>query len=160
MANLPAVKLIKDVLDGLLGRDVELAPCAAALTSVDAIGGVLASYIDDGGALQAAAGWDLPAAAYVGAAVGLVPRGGADAAVEERYLPESLVENLAEVSNVLASVFQAAGNPHLRLDKTYRPAASAPDPETALLYAPGQRIDLSVDVPGYGAGRLAVSMRF
>lgn len=159
MAQLPPVKLIKDVLDGLLGREVEIAP-GDPMASVDMIGGVLAAYVDDGNALRAVAGWDLSAAAFVGAAVGLVPRGGAEAAIEDRFVPENLQENLGEVSNVLASVFQIPGNPHLRLQKTYCPAAAAPDQETQLLYALGQRIDITVDVPGYGSGRLAVSMRF
>jgi hypothetical protein len=155
---LPPVKLIKDVLDGLLGRDVEIAP-SDPMATVDMVGGVLAAYVDDGNTLRAVAGWDLSAAAFVGAAVGLLPRGGAEDAVEERYVPENLQENLGEVSNVLASVFQIPGNPHLRLQTTYCPAASAPDQETQLLYALGQRIDLQLDVPGYGRGRLAVSMR-
>jgi hypothetical protein len=159
MANLPPVKMIKDVLDGLLGREVELAP-GDPMASVDMVGGVLAAYLDDGNALQAVIGWDIAAAAWVGAAVGLVPKGGAEAAIEERYLPENLLENLTEVCNVLATVFQLPGNPHLRLQTTYRPAAAAPEPETALLYTLGQRIDLTVDVPGYGAGRFALSMRF
>jgi hypothetical protein len=155
---LPPVKLIKDVLDGLLGRDVEIAP-GDPMASVDMVGGVLAAYIDDGDALRAVAGWNLPAAVFVGAAVGLLPRGGAEDAVEERYVPENIQENVGEVSNVLASVFQIPGNPHLRLQTTYCPAAAAPNPETQLLYAVGQRIDLELDVPGYGRGRLAVSMR-
>jgi hypothetical protein len=150
--------MIKDVLDGLLGKDIEFQP-GDPMTTTDTVGGVLASYVDDGGVLRAVAGWDLPAAAYVGAAVGLVPRGGAEDAVDERYLPESLLENLTEVCNVLASIFHIPGNPHLKLGQTYRPAAAAPDQETALLYALGQRIDLRLSVPGYGEGRLAVSMR-
>jgi hypothetical protein len=158
MAQLPPVKLIKDVLDGLLGRDVEIAP-GDPMGSVDMIGGVLAAYVDDDNALRAVAGWDLPAAAFVGAAVGLLPRGGAEDAVEGRFVPENVQENLGEVSNVLVSVFQLPGNPHLRLQTTYCPAASAPDQETQLLYTLGQRIDLELDVPGYGRGRLALSMR-
>ena len=158
MAKLPPVKMIKDVLDGLLGREVEMGP-AEPMASVDMIGGLLAAYVDDGNVLRAVAGWDLPAAAYVGAAVGLVPGGGAEAAVEERYIPENMQENLGEVSNVLATVFQLPGNPHLRLQTTYCPAAAAPDQETQLLYGLGQRIDLELDISGYGTGRLAVSMR-
>jgi hypothetical protein len=158
MASLPPVKLIKDVLDGLLGRDVVLAP-GEPMVSVDAIGGALAVYIDDRNALQAVAGWNLPAAANVGAAVALVPRAGAEAAIEDQYLPDNLLENLNEVSNVLASIFQIPGNPHLRLEQTHRPVNAAPADAVALLYALGQPIDVVLDVPGYGGGRLAVSMR-
>jgi hypothetical protein len=158
MTSLPPVKLIKDVLDGLLGREVTVGP-DNPMASVDTVGGALATYLDDDGALQAVAGWDLPAAAYVGAAVALVPARGAEAAVEDRYLPDNLLENLNEVCNVLASIYQIPGNPHLRLDQTYRPVNAAPTDAVALLYTLGQRIDLELDVTGYGPGRLAVSMR-
>jgi hypothetical protein len=157
MASLPPVKLIKDVLDGLLGRDVVLAP-GEPMVSVDAIGGALAVYIDDRNALQAVAGWNLPAAANVGAAVALVPRAGAEAAIEDQYLPDNLLENLNEVSNVLASIFQIPGNPHLRLHETYCPVAAAPNDAYELLFRLGNRIDLAIDVPSYGTGRFALSM--
>lgn len=159
MTELPPTKLIKDVLDGLLGRDVAVMP-VDPMTSADTVGGALATYIQDGDALGAVAGWDLAAAAYVGAAVALVPVGGAEAALEDQYLPENLLENISEVSNVLASVFQIPGNPHLRLERTYRPLNTAPDAAIELLYALGHRIDLGLDVPGYGKGRLSISMRF
>ena len=159
MTNLPPTKLIKDVLDGLLGREVAVFP-TDALTPTDTVGGALALYIDDSRALGAVAGWDLPAAAHVGAAVALVPARGAKAAIEDQYLPEDLLENLSEVSNVLASVFQGRGNPHLRLERTYRPINTAPADAIQLLYALGHRIDLTLDVSSYGTGRLAVSMRF
>jgi hypothetical protein len=158
MTKLPPVKLIKDVLDGLLGRDVTTTP-ADLMTSTDAAGGVLAVYADDRNALQAVVGWDLPAAVRVGAAVGLVPPAGAADAVAEKFVPANLLENLGEVSNVLASVFQqVAGNPHLRLVDTYCPVAAAPDDATGLMFRAGNRIDLDLDVPGYGRGRFALSM--
>ncbi len=159
MTNLPPIKLIKDVIDGLLGKEVAVAP-ADALTPPDSVGGAIAVYIDDSDHLGAVAGWDLALAANVGAAVALVPAGAAADAIEEQYLPENLLENLSEVSNVLASVFQIPGNPHLRLSQMYRPINSADNDAVNLLYALGNRIDLKVDVPNYGSGRLAVSMRF
>ena len=159
MTNLPPTKLIKDVIDGLLGKEVSVAP-ADALTPADTIGGALALYVDDSNRLGAVAGWDLSLAANVGAAVALVPVGAAEDAIEEQYLPDHLLENLSEVSNVLASVFQLPGNPHLRLSQMYRPINSADNDAVALLYALGNRIDLSVSVPNYGGGRLSVSMRF
>jgi hypothetical protein len=159
MTTLPPTKLIKDVIDGLLGKEVSVAP-VQPLTPSDAVGGAIAVYIDDADRLGAVAGWDLSLATKVGAAVALVPPAAAADAVEEKYLPENLLENLSEVSNVLASVFQIPGNPHLRLFRTYRPINSADIDAVNLLYALGNRIDLSVDVPNYGAGRLAVSMKY
>ena len=74
MTKLPPVKLIKDVLDGLLGKDVATTP-ADLLTSTDAAGGVLAVYVDDANTMRAVIGWkrkclaghDLREAARVGA---------------------------------------------------------------------------------------------
>ena len=159
MSNLPPTKLIKDVLDGLLGTEVSVSP-ADALTPADTIGGALALYIEDNGRMGAVAGWDLAGGANVGAAVALVPVGGAEAAVEDQYLPDNLLENLSEVSNVLASVFQIPGNPHLRLEQMFRPLNNAPTDAINLLYALGHRIDLNLDIPRYGTGRLSISMVF
>ena len=158
MTKLPPVKLIKDVLDGLLGKDVATTP-ADLLTSTDAAGGVLAVYVDDANTMRAVIGWDLPAAVRVGAALGLVPPPGANEAVEEKFVPPHVLENLNEVSNVLASVFQVHGNPHLRLHESYCPVAAAPDEATDLMFRLGMRIDLALDVPHYGTGRFALSMR-
>lgn len=156
MTALPPVKRVKDVLDGLLGRDVSTQP-GTPLDGVDAIGGVLAGYVDDADVLCAVAGWDLPAAAGVGAALGLYPVGAAHEAVQNQHLPEVLLDALSEVSNVLASTFDLPGNPHLRLARIYRPVAAAPPAATELLYSGLQRLDLNLDVPGYGPGRLSLA---
>lgn len=155
-------RLVRD-LGAQLGRTVKL-EMEGQDTELDRslleamIGGVVATYVDDGGVLRAVIGWDLAAAANIGAAVGLVPSGAAEDAVEEQYLPENLLDNLSEVSNVRASAFQMPSNPHLRLEQTYRPAAAAPTEVTSLMYSQGQRLDLDLDVPRYGKGRFAVAM--
>ncbi|WP_127783053.1 hypothetical protein [Rhodococcus sp. X156] len=156
MTTLPPVKRVKDILDGLLGRDVTTRP-GTPLDGVGAIGGVLATYVNDTDEVCAVAGWDLPAAAGVGAALGLYPAGTVREAVHQQHLPQDLFDALSEVSNVLASAFQLPGNPHLRLERTYRPVAAAPPLATSLLYSGLQRLDLDLDVPGYGPGRLSVA---
>jgi hypothetical protein len=153
--KLPPVKLIKDILDGMLGRDVTMSP-GLPLSSVDAIGGAVAVYIDDSSVMRAVAAWDLPAASNVGAAVGLVPARVAANAVEDRYLPENLMENLTEVSNVLAAAFQVPGNPHVRLSQSRHPIAAADNDVTTLIYSAGNRLDLDIDIAGYGKGKLAI----
>ncbi|MEO7125787.1 MAG: hypothetical protein ABI382_03250 [Nakamurella sp.] len=147
------------MIDGMLGKEISVSS-ANAMTSADTIGGALAVYVDDSNRLGAVAGWDLRGAANIGAAVALVPVGAAEDAVEDKYLPDNLLENLGEVSNVLASVFQIPGNPHLRLSMMHRPINGADNDAINLLYALGNRIDLSLDIPKYGGGRLAISLRF
>jgi len=158
MSHLPTTKAIKDILDGLLGRNVAVRP-AKPITRAEAAAGVLARYLDDHDRLRAVAAWDLGAGANVGAAVGLFPRGAAEAALEDGELSGNLLENLSEVSNVLAQAFNVPGAPHVRLaDNTVDRVDGAPDDALELLYAPEERLDLEVDVEDYGGGRLAISM--
>lgn len=154
--TLPPPKAIKDVIDGLLGREVTMTPAAASLNSVDAIGGVVASYVDDEGRTRAVLGWDLPAAARAGSALGLVPARMSDEIVDDKFLPYDIVESVAELSNVLASALDVNGNPHTRLERTYHPAAAAPDDVAKALYGHYERMDFDLDVPGYGVGRIAL----
>ena len=157
MPHLPTTKALKDILDGLLGRDVYLRE-AKPIGEGDVAGGILARYVDDQGSPRAVAGWDLAGGAFVGAAVGLVPRGGAEAALEDGELSPNLFENLSEVSNVFAQAFNVPGNPHVRLEQCFHPLESAPDDARELLFAPALRLDYEVDVDGYGKGKLSISM--
>jgi hypothetical protein len=157
MPDLPNLKSLHDTLGGLLGRDVRTV-LASDMPEDATAGGVLARYVDDRGGLQAVAVWDLPAAANIGAAVGLLPRGAAEAALEDGALASNLVENLTEVSNVLAATFNVPGNPHLRLAGTVVPVAGSPAEAQHLARNAWQRLDFDVEVDGYGAGRIAICM--
>jgi len=158
MSHLPTTKAIKDILDGLLGRDVALRP-GKPLGSADVPAGVVARYLDDADRLRAVVAWDLPAGANIGAAVGLFPKGAAEAALEDGFLAGNLLENLSEVSNVLAQAFNVPGAPHVRLaDNTVDVVEDAPEDALGLLDAHDERLDFDVSVEDYGGGRLAVSM--
>jgi hypothetical protein len=98
---------------------------------------------------------DLGAAAYTGAALALLPPGGAQDAVEEDgELTGMLVEALHEVVNVLASLLNAPGAPHSRLYKLYAPGEDLPADIQGML-ANVNRLDLGLQVPGYGRGALS-----
>jgi len=158
MSHLPTTKSIKDILDGLLGREVVLRP-AAPITPTQASSGVLARYVDDAGGLRAVAAWDLAGGANVGAAVGLFPKGAVEAALEDGELSGNLLENLSEVSNVLAQAFNVPGAPHVRLAANHVDAVQGASGDAVeLLHASGGRLDYDVAVDGYGTGRLAISM--
>jgi hypothetical protein len=158
VSHLPTTKAIKDILDGLLGREVGLRP-GSPLGSADVPAGVLARYLDDAERLRAVAAWDLPAGASIGAAVGLFPKGAVAAALEDGNLSGNLLENLSEVSNVLAQAFNVPGAPHVRLAaNTVDAVAEAPEDALALLDSQDARLDFELSVEDYGGGRLAISM--
>jgi hypothetical protein len=156
MHEIPPPKAVKELLEGLLGRGVDVA-LADPVRADDVPTSVVAVYVDDALKLSAVAGLDLRLAANVGAAIGLVPPGGAQACIEDRELSPMLADNVAEVCNVLTTLLNRDGGPHLRLYQVYLPGESAPADAGARLLALGSRLDLDVAVAGYGAGHFSLS---
>jgi hypothetical protein len=154
--GMPSLKDIRDTVSGLVGKEVELAAGAAAPAVGGDSGSLVALYVDDTLRSSAVIVFDLPLAARLGAAIGLIPRGGADAALEDRALSPVLRENATEILNVLASVFNTDGSPHLRL---YSVAGSRDELRAdvrAIAVKAAPREDVTVEVPRYGAGVLSV----
>lgn len=154
--SLPALKDIRDTVSGLVGKEVEIVAGATAPTVGGESGSLVALYVDDALRSSAVIVFDLPLAARLGAAIGLIPPGGADAALEDGALSPVLRENATEILNVLASVFNTDGAPHLRL---YSVAGSAEELRAdvkAIAVKAAPREDVTIEVPRYGAGVLSV----
>ena len=66
-------------------------------------------------------------------------------------------ENAIEVCNVLASLVNQEGEARLKLYQTFLPGNTPPNDAVARLLALGRRLDLKVDVGGYGSGLLSFS---
>ena len=62
-----------------------------------------------------------------------------------------LVEALHEVVNVLSALFNTPGAPHSKLHKLYAPGEDLPG-DIAGMLAAFNRLDLALEVPGYGKG--------
>jgi hypothetical protein len=76
--------------------------------------------------------------------------------VEESRLTDHMGENLHEVLNILATLFNPPGAPHVRLDTVHVPGTLPPAGVSAQLSAFGYREDLKVEVAGYGGGPLSL----
>jgi hypothetical protein len=152
---LPNPKDVRDMLTELLGRDVTVAPAEPMpLGERDLV--TVAVYVNDALRTAAVVMVDLPLSAYAGAAIGLVPAGGAEAAIEDRELAPSVKENLDEVLNIVSALFNTDGAPHLKLYATYGWGEAPPTDISAVMRAFGQRLDLAVTIAGYGSGRLGI----
>ena len=150
----PHPKQVRDLFLGLTGKDIEVGPVNPVVPGRDAA--VVAVFVTDKTATGAAVACDLPLAAYAGAALGLVPLPRAQEAIESGVLPEDLAENFAEVVNVMASVFNENPEaPHLKLYKVFAVGEKLPSDVAASLGYVVRRLDLKVEVSGYGAGRLS-----
>ncbi|MEQ6901944.1 hypothetical protein [Nocardioides sp. YIM 152588] len=153
--HLPQPKEMRDVLTGLLGREVTLRPGTPFAPGPDTPATV-ALYVDDSVRIAAVIACDLAFSAYAGGAIGLTPATGTQAAIDDGKLDDTLAENLREVLNIVASVFNAPGADHLRLHDMH-PAGPPLEPWVRMhTLTLGRREDLIVDVAGYGEGQLSI----
>src|SRR5262245_37351585 len=97
--TLPDLLPVRNLLEDLLGREVKVAP-GDPLKADDVPDTLIALYIDDRMQMVALLGLDLPLAAHAGAALGLMPAGAAEAALEDQKLSPALVENVGELCNI------------------------------------------------------------
>ncbi|MDO9380438.1 MAG: response regulator [Nocardioidaceae bacterium] len=156
-ARVPRPHAVRTLLEGLLGRDVALSDGVPVAPGPDP-GARVALYVDDTNRPSATAAGDLAFCAYVAAALGLVPAGGARDVVRDGGLTPFLDEVLPEVLNVLGSLFNVPDAPHVRLVQVYDDPSSVPPEVLRALGTPGLRSDHTVDVAGYGSGRLTLAV--
>jgi hypothetical protein len=157
LLTLPSSKDVRDLFAELLGRPVTVSQADPVL--VANLPSMLVSlYADDTLKLAAVVGMDLPLTIYTGAAIGLLPPGGAKDCVADAIVTSTVAENVREVCNILGSLFNRAGGSHLKLHQVFLPGESPPSDASAVLLALGRRADLTVDVGGYGSGRLSITL--
>lgn len=152
---LPSTKEIRDLLTELLDRDIQVSP-TPPLAPTPNNPCTVAVYVDDTLQVTSVIAFDLALSAYAGAAIGLVPTAGAEAAIEERILNDTLRENVYEVLNIAASLFNHDGATHVRLYDAHHIGNVLPGDVMVKALTLGRREDLRIEVGGYGTGRLSV----
>ncbi len=153
---LPQPLEVRELLEGLFARPVTT---TVVTTKVDPLmhpGAVVGVYTDDTLALKAIMAFDVPLAAYAGAAIALMAPAVASKAVESGLLSPQLFDNTAEILNVAASLFNADGAPHLRLYQTFAPRETLPGDAQRMMRAFVRRLDVEVEISGYGTGQASL----
>ncbi|WP_448059150.1 hypothetical protein [Cellulomonas hominis] len=153
---LPVALEVRELLESLLGRDVQVTTGGSMVDPAGEGGALLGVYVDKLLRLTAIAVFDLPLAARAGAAIALMPPGSAEAAIEDGMLSPALTENTGEILNITASLFNVGDAPHVKLDAVYAPGDPVPADVAQWVLAYVRRLDLDVTVQGYGPGRLSV----
>ena len=152
---LPNAMDVRDLLEGMLGRSVDVTTGGAMVNPSADDGALVGIFVDRYLKLAAMVVLDLPLAAYVGASIALVPATGAEFSIEEGALTQSLFDNCAEILNVASSLFNTDGAPHLKLDRCYAPGDPLPSDVARWVLAYVRRLDLGVAIKGYGTGKLS-----
>jgi hypothetical protein len=153
--ELPPPMVVRNLLEDLLGRNVDVV-VGDAWAPLPRDMAATAEYVDDRLTLRAVVLLDLPMAVFAGAAVGLVPARGAQEMVEKRMPNVLIEENLYEVLNVLAAVLNGDDAVHVKITTMSPPGE---DPALDVLKITQRltgRLDLKVEIDGYGEGRLAL----
>ena len=152
---LPASKDVRDMLSGLVGKPVTVSP-GAPVTPEPLRPVTVAIYTAPDLSVNALCVMDLAASAYTAGALALLPPGGCQDSVEEdKELTPMQLEALHEVVNVLSALFNTPGAPHSKLNKLVKDGEDVPG-DVAGLLASFNRLDLEIEVPGYGKGALSL----
>jgi hypothetical protein len=156
--TLPAMLPVRSLLEDLLGREVTVGHADPVMAD-ELPTTTMAIYIGNGMQMAAVLGLDLRLAAYAGAALGLMPPGGAEDSIEGKQLTPMLAENVHELCNILTGLLNRGGAPHVKLHQVWLPGQEqAPKDAAALLLALGRRLDVHVEIARYGGGRLSLSL--
>ena len=152
---LPAAKDVREMLEGLVGRTVVVSPGAPVTPAPDRPVSV-AVYVAPDMSVNALCLMDLAASAYTAGGLALLPPGGCQDAVEEDgELSGMMVEALHEVVNIVSALFNTPGAPHSKLHRLYAPGEDLA-PDLGGMLAAFNRVDLAIEVQGYGKGGLSL----
>jgi hypothetical protein len=155
MSRLPKAKDVRELFVGLLDREVNLHG-GDAWAPLPSEGACVAEYVDDVDRLRAVAVVDLAFIAGVGTALGLLPPAKALAMVEDRRVSSAAVDIVYEVLNIASSLFNRDDQPHIRITDMHGPGGPLPGELPRIAARLGHRLDLSVEVVGYGVGRFTL----
>ena len=148
----PGAEAVQGLFAGLLGRPVVARDSEPLrLKSMDPR--TVAEYVTDDGRVQALCVCDIDLACYSGAALSMIPPGVALQGIRRHELEENLCENFSEIMNVLTSLLNVTGSPHLVFRALYLPKQAVSGEAKTLLSEPPARIDLEIEIEGYGSGK-------
>lgn len=153
---LPAALEVRELLTGLVGRDFDALTGGEKVDPQAPGGAVVAEYVNNSMQLAALVVADLPLAAAAGSAIALLPPKGVAESIKYAELSLPQFENFSEILNVMASLFNAEGAPHLKLTTVHAPGAVLPNDVSPWVMSFVPRLDLSISVAGYGDGALSV----
>jgi hypothetical protein len=147
----PSADALQEVLHAMVGTDVKVVIERQPEVDDDAPS-VLAEFICDSDTVGALCRVDHRSAISLGSAlVGVVPEA-AQEAIEGYRLDDDAIENVREVANVLAQLFNTDFTPHLRFNVLHRQPGKLPENAQDLRRRPLATRHYKVSVDRYSTG--------
>ena len=144
----PTLEQVFGMLGMLFGDGTEVTPTEAPDLSLGYVG----NYVNPEGETVAACICDRAATAYFGAALSMLPPGGAADAAKGGEISETMEANLYEIMNILTRLVMDDETPHLKLEKVQKV-----DDDAAInaIRENAAGCHFHVVVPRYGSGTLS-----
>jgi hypothetical protein len=150
----PRVLSLHKLLSDLYGRPVPVQAAPKFEPSTLKVCSI-AIYVDNQDEVVGMLVCSLAAAAYMGAALSLLPKSIADESSKKGILDEGLFENFREVANICTTLFSEHLRNRVRLKSVLPKAATFPAEYQGFLQT-ASRTDASIDVPSYGSGPISI----
>lgn len=143
---------LAQLLTDLLGKSVKVKELSGPQSR--ALVGPVTVFDDPEGKAAAVSVADFEFAAYLGAALTMLPPGVAEQAVRGKKIAESIEENFGEVMNVLSSKLTKSPN-RVIIRLPFKASTPLPDDAKPIKAKPAKRADYDVEVQGYGTGKVS-----
>ena len=152
----PSAEEVRSVLATLLGKNVTVRSLPPGKPIA---GAVFAAYGADDGPASIVCVGDIGFAANAGAALALMPAATAQECIGKGKLAGPLFENVCEILNVCGQLLNRVPGQRIVLRSASDKLPDLPAEARGVLAAPTQRLDLSVEITGYGSGRIALQWK-
>ncbi len=152
--HMPKIERLGEQLTSLLGKETTVSES----TGPNAFEADChtARYFTRDDRLAALCQVDLAVAAFLGAALAMVPAGGAEEAVKEGELGANLIDAYSEVANIMAGLLCSDGYPHVRWVSIGKSLDALTEDDKAIVASPKKRIDVQIEIEGYGGGKMTI----
>lgn len=151
----PDTKEVSRMLTFLLGREVKVAKGSRIRTGARDLW-TLGVYVAEDQTVVGVCATDFPLAANSGAALSLFPPHIAKACLDNEKIDESIWENTLEVFNVVSRFFHEAHDGMIQLGSSHKDGSEVPKEIKKFMRRSKRRVDLRVNISGYGSGALAL----
>lgn len=151
--QLPSTKLVAGLLSGIVGRDVtaEKAPPINLLQKAPRMYG---TYRDPSTQMPCLAVCDMEFCGYVGGAMLVFPLSAIKDVIRTGKLEEGIQDCVREILNICSRIFNDYS--HQVFQDLYSSPAQLPPDAAALLKSNHGRVDMEVEVAGYGSGQMTI----
>ncbi len=147
----PSCESITEMLSMLYGSDID----STELADKKLDGAFVATFISDDGDVVALCQADPAFVAYSGAALSMMPAGGAEDMIESGELSKTAIDNFYEVINVCSRLLMSDSSMHLKLDKVLAPSDGK---VVANDFNASLSAGFQLKIPRYGMGKMIFSI--